>query len=608
MGDHSNETLQLQNLRDDEELEEEVESEEEEEEGSKEMLQLQNLRDDEECARALGGSHLDLDEASIPWVLNHVDCFVNQSRGNVSVETLFLCPFPVDDQDYEVWDKVGRAVSNLKTLKRLCIAGYDLDDDDEDLLILDWEIVARILRYVRQSITIDITDVLACDAEEAGLFARVIHGHPTITSFVGGGNFSHESLDALYSALVTLPALESVLLCAPPEDEITLAHPESLAELLRLPTLRSVDFSEFYFTPALCQATANALMEGTAITNLKFRDCSFSAEGCAAILAKGLSRNTSVSSIEVTQLINQALNGALTAALSSNSTLRDLVLLGRRGDDGPDLSPFLLALGKNTGIKTLTLGTFGSMDESLSTAMKDGLGMNETLENLELSERLCDENSAMWCRALSFLRTNKTLKSLAVNLDNDVTKLCVSTLRNHIVAMLQENASLESLSIGKHWTTTNQIKAEEYFFLITALQHNTTLKFLNLKGRRSLTLTDDEDKQMAALLKKNYALERLPRINLKNRASDVGAILRLNAAGRRYLVQDGSSVSKGVEVLSRVNNSINCVFLHLLENPRLCDRSAVEKVSADETADSGGGGKREQASAHRGRESRRRLE
>jgi hypothetical protein len=51
-------------------------------------------------------------------------------------------------------------------------------------------------------------------------------------------------------------------------------------------------------------------------------------------------------------------------------------------------------------------------------------------------------------------------------------------------------------------------------------------------------------------------------------------------------------------VLSRVNNDINCV-LHLLENPRLCDKSAVEKVVAGESNDSltnpttgSGGGKR----------------
>jgi hypothetical protein len=55
--------------------------------------------------------------------------------------------------------------------------------------------------------------------------------------------------------------------------------------------------------------------------------------------------------------------------------------------------------------------------------------------------------------------------------------------------------------------------------------------------------------------------------------------LRLNEAGRHYLVMDGSSISKGVDVLSVVSDDVNCVFLHLLENPRLCDRGAVETTS-----------------------------
>jgi hypothetical protein len=125
-------------------------------------------------------------------------------------------------------------------------------------------------------------------------------------------------------------------------------------------------------------------------------------------------------------------------------------------------------------------------------------------------------------------------------------------------------------------------------------------------------LTDNEDKQIASLLKKNYGLEVLPDFP---RSGDVNAILRLNAAGRRYLIQDGSSIPKGIEVLSRVSKNINCVFLHLLENPRLCDRSAVEMVNAGENNNrstsptaSGGGGKREQSnSQHEGKESRRRL-
>jgi hypothetical protein len=589
---------------------------------SKETIaQLQNRKVDEKYADDHFFSKknsLRLNVDSIPWILYHVDCFVNQSQGNKSVETLVLRPYSANDHDSEVWDKVGRAVSNLKALKRVCIGKCYIED--EDLLIVDWEIVARILSHVRQRITLDIDDadiISVWDAEEPNKFARAIHGHPTITRFEDGENFPYESLDTLYSALATLPALESVKLGREQqrmEDEIILAIPESLAGLLRVPTLRSVCLNDFHFTSALIQATANALMEGTVITRLELRDCSFPAGECRAILANGLSRNTSVTYIEVESLFDEEIIGALAAALPSNSTLQDLVLSSRILDDDTDFSPVFLALGKNTGLKTLTVGAECSMGESLSTAMKEGLGMNETLESLVLNDRLLDENSALWYKALSFLRTNKALKSLMVTFDRDVSTSCFDALCRHIAVMLQENASLESLTIENNGYRI-RIKAEEYFFFITALQHNTTLKFLNLKGCGRLalmtTLTDDEDKQMAALLKKNYALESFPCIDLHNPPSNVGAILRLNGAGRRYLVEDGSSISKGVDVLSRVNNNINCMFLHLLENPRLCDRSAVERVIAAETADSGGGGrggeKRQQASGHEGKQSRMRL-
>jgi hypothetical protein len=449
--------------------------------------------------------------------------------------------------------------------------------------------------------------------------------------------FPYEVSDALYSALATLPALNSIKLSNDGlytrlGDDITSANAESMTELLRVPSLRSVCFTEFYFAPAVCQATANALMEGTAVTNLEFGEtCSFSAEAGAAILASGLSRNISVISIIVQCSNARALIDALAAAVSSNATLQHLVLNDDDPDnddfsygddppdinDDPDLSPFFLALGKNTGLKTLEVhGGFGSMDESLCTAMKDGLGMNETLESLQLNRvPVLDESAALWCRALSFLRTSKTLKSLIVNLDAGATASCVSTLQSNIACTLQENASLESISIDS-WHGCIKSKAEEYFVLITALQHNTRLKTLGLCRGLSIRLNDDESKQLVSLLKKNYVLESLPDINLKYEARDVGAILRLNAAGRRYLVQDGSSISKGVQVLSMVNDDINCVFLHLLENPRLCDPSAVEMAIAGESSDgssstnpnaSSGEGKREQATAHKGKESRRRF-
>jgi hypothetical protein len=279
--------------------------------------------------------------------------------------------------------------------------------------------------------------------------------------------------------------------------------------------------------------------------------------------------------MEVDNPLCEALITALAAALPSNSTLRELSLMRISFSAAIHLSPVLLALGKNRGIKALQVDVTEARDGSLWTAIKDRFARNETLESLELnSVPLCDANADLWCRPFSFLCTNKALKSLVVEMQRGVTsESCLSALRIDIVAMLQDsNISLESLSIKNG--NDIRIKAEKYFVLVAALQHNTTLQSLRFHTSRffATRVTEDERKQMASLLKKNYALERLPDIDLKSKGR---AILRLNAAGRRYLMEDGSSISKGVEVLSRVNHHSNCVFLHLLENPKLCDRRAV---------------------------------
>jgi hypothetical protein len=241
---------------------------------------------------------------SISWILHHIDYFVSQSRGNESIKRVYLSRYAFNGHDDAVWDKFGQAVGNLHSLKAVHISTIDYHDEDnegsdadEDEVeppgpIPDWEILARILRHVRQNVTVAIDDSRLRTMEEVQAFARAIHGHPTITSFYDRGTFPYESLDTLFSTLTTLPALESVSFGAPKVrqvDESTLAYPESLTELLRVPTLRFVRFKNFSVTRALCQATANALMEGTTVTNLVFFECSFSAGESAAILATGLS-------------------------------------------------------------------------------------------------------------------------------------------------------------------------------------------------------------------------------------------------------------------------------------------------------------------------------
>jgi hypothetical protein len=317
-----------------------------------------------------------------------------------------------------------------------------------------------------------------------------------------------------------------------------------------------------------------------------------------------------VTRIDVVSPRDETLYNALAMALPSNSTLRD-ISCPRSSITSEHLSPALLALERNTGLKTLNVDVSSSTEESLCTALNDGLGMNETLERLELNKfPRRDENCGLCSRAFSFLRTNKALKSLVVKVQFGDTESCLVAFCIDIAVMLQENASLENLHVE---SSHIHIKAEDYLVLVTTLQHNRTLKYLRTHLNGSLTLTHAEERQMAALLKKNYALEYLPDINLENEVGDVGFILRLNEAGRRYLIEDGSSVSKGVKVLSAVSDEINCVFLHLLENPTLCDRSAFEKAGDRMCTYNGGStspvnpiGKREGAQ-NEGKESRRRL-
>jgi hypothetical protein len=94
-------------------------------------------------------------------------------------------------------------------------------------------------------------------------------------------------------------------------------------------------------------------------------------------------------------------------------------------------------------------------------------------------------------------------------------------------------------------------------------------------------LTDNEVKELVLVLMKNYGggLELLvPDLSC---ADDrvVRAILRLNGAGRRYLIEDGSSILQGVDALSAVSDDINCVFLHLIDNLGLGNRRAGDATT-----------------------------
>jgi hypothetical protein len=105
--------------------------------------------------------------------------------------------------------------------------------------------------------------------------------------------------------------------------------------------------------------------------------------------------------------------------------------------------------------------------------------------------------------------TNKTLKSLSLTIKYGSTSSCLSSFRIDIATMLVKNLSLENLSI-RSWHEI--IAAEDYAALITTLQHNTTLKTLEIREEQipstSVRLTADEENQMALLLKEELCVRK----------------------------------------------------------------------------------------------------
>ncbi len=88
----------------------------------------------------------------------------------------------------------------------------------------------------------------------------------------------------------------------------------------------------------------------------------------------------------------------------------------------------------------------------------------------------------------------------------------------------------------------------------------------------SITLGVEEMNQLVSLVKTNCSLAILDEgVSVHDRTGEFGTLLRLNQAGRRYLIEDKASIVKGVEVLIGVSDDVGCLFYHLLENPTLCD-------------------------------------
>jgi hypothetical protein len=233
---------------------------------------------------------------------------------------------------------------------------------------------------------------------------------------------------------------------------------------------------------------ANALVEGSPVTDITFySNCSFP-DGGAAVIANALNTNASVTDVNFSNDSDDLFCNILAAVLLCNSTLRNLTVCAGTRARGRWFSSIFLSLGTNTALKSLSLNICDEFGDKLCAAMRSGLAKKSTLEEMSLNDMvLSDDDGAVSARnALSFLRTNSTLKSLEISFvrvqpfSQAHMELYVSAFRLEAVKQWG-NAFLESLAIA---IIDRNIKFHELFALVSAFQLNTTLKTLGLQFSR----------------------------------------------------------------------------------------------------------------------------
>jgi hypothetical protein len=552
----------------------------------------------------------------------HVETFLELSNNNRTVESVSLRLSTISqDGPFRLWEKVGKAIGNLEALQEI-----DLILNEPYPPFADWYTSSYVLSFLRHKIKLRFGDCQRWNEVEMQHFATAIRHNPFIKAIEQKGDIPTTCFYIFVNVLATLPALEEVTLCGfaqrHPLKASTMVSMQ-MQVLLQSRSLRSLTLDSCCITREIVQCLTSALNgSGSTLTCLRLIQCDYLDEGPGSKdIANALQTNTSLTHFQYVANSNTTQDAFIVEmqqVLRFNTTLKDLDLCFL-ADDDCDASPRIIAaLGDNMMLKKCRFFMDDFEDRDLYEAMRISLERNSTLECLTLEclimqwDDEIDMHNGGFARlreTVSFLRINASLKSLRLVCNktaaHDVGPLCIET-----VSTLAVNTSLENLEIdGKN---DSKISSLDYLAALEALGPNTALKTLRLHPNLD-SFDSDQVKELLSLIRKNYGLESLDD-GLPDPTGELGYILRLNKAGRRYILRDPSSISGSIGVFAGISDDVNCVLVHMLENPRLCDRRALKMVGAGENKSSStnptagsDGGKRERASVHEGKVSHRRL-
>jgi hypothetical protein len=206
--------------------------------------------------------------------------FVELSQGNDTVEEVEPHLYADFYRDYEALRVWGEGFGNLEALRVLTIRllfNRRRDNGDynaaehEVAESLYWKALAGALGRVQHNIELHLCGN-SFDGTSFTNFVQVIRGVSTIRSFRCIITIFYELSKILMSTLASMTSLENVTLLAC--EILDDGEVPELTNLLKSPSLRSIEFAGMYFVSSLSRAMQAAFEEGSFVTKLQFAHCS----------------------------------------------------------------------------------------------------------------------------------------------------------------------------------------------------------------------------------------------------------------------------------------------------------------------------------------------
>jgi hypothetical protein len=514
---------------------------------------------------------------------DRIDEFTTAMSASKSVRVVELVIEERQGYDYtELWSALGKAFNNMERLKELRIIRRD-----------PWDLYAGLciasqcdrLRELSLRFNYDLIPGRRLDETQLRMLAGGLSSLVSLEILLLD-EFATATPDAgvVFDALSNLPKLRKMTCNVASPSSTTHFEDGSLARFVNNPSLRQVSFGYFYFDTANCNSIAEALSTETCLESLDLQACEAQDE---ETLIQGLETNQTVKVLEImSRYLSRSCYRALARVLEKNNSLTKLKLEGAGAavDTAVEMKDFFFALQRNTTLKLLDLDDV-SIHEDATSSMRECLALTTGLENIRFSRleqyyhQEVNEQSTLLSQIAPFLVLNRTLKALTLfelDLSGDDFVLLAKSLA--------DNVSLQSLEIMMQFQERSN---EDVVIFASYLKKNRTLKYLDILctgyNLAHYALSIESGDRIVSELCRNYELQRM-QISPKMRnphtlggqpewRQKLDAFLRLNIAGRRYLWQDASDRRACVGVLGEVSSDLNCLYLHLRENPLVCNIS-----------------------------------